>query len=444
MGRLRRRRRGLVAQVVDNRLRGLLESIGSNGKLSVSEWEKQQAQTALYRTHVQRAAQQMTHEAEQAQRAREDQEFERAQQKALQISRERGIVRQDQQIEKGRRELADMDAAGSGDPFEVALADPNLGPQVKAQLSRDRGIYGKMHGTQFAKRFATESLTSAKQLQTQHQGEQLRASIEDNLALGAYGEDESGQETAGKLLQLLDAGATPEEVAREDMKLRLSMAKGADKQLEQQQALAYAETVLGSIQPGTPGAEKARRAFVAAKHGIIPSSKLYEELEVAQRPETNTGPKQISRVEMKKLAHSMAAEEARAIGITDAKLFRDLVEQNMAELMQAQMDEQGGAEAGRMQQNSGQASTQQGPAAGSPSGFPQSKTPGGQPAPPSKPVDQATAIQAAKEAVRLGASDDELRAILEAAGLDPDAPAGSLPKKTRKLPLREGIEPGRP
>lgn len=416
-----------MPQILDlGRARGLLESIGSGGKLSRSEWERQQSQNELYKLQIQRAVQSLTEESAAAKRAEEDQAFERAAQLALQQSRENQLTLQGQQIKSGELALRDQETlAGGNDPFDIALSDPHLGPMVHAQLARDQAIYGKLHAPETKKRFAAESLTNAKKAQALFQSEQLRGDIQDRIATGAYGEDGEG---ADKLLQLLDSGATAEEVARKDLELRASMARGADKKLAQQQALAYGESVLGAIQPGTPGAEKARRALVAAQHGLIPPEKLYTELELAQRPETQTGgPKQLSKVEIRTKAHDMAVKEAHALGVTDHTQFQQLMDKNMALLLQDQLDQSPGELDPMQPLNTGAPSTQARPAAAAPSGEPSSVRPGGASATPSKPVDQATAIRAAQEAVKHGASDDELRAILEAAGIDPDAPAATVP-----------------
>lgn len=419
----------------------------------------QKRRDELYKLQIQRAAQDVA--ADQEQR-----DMERAQFKAQQISRERGIVQQDANIDYTRARTQGMQAEQAGrdadrtamaerTPFDVALSDPSLPAPVRMQLARDKAIFGKLNTDEMRQRFAGDSLKAAKEAETLHKREALKAQITDRAALQAYGEGDDGAEG---LLELLDAGADPEEVARKDLELRASMARSADKQLEHAQALAYAEEAMAAFPPGSEQSARARRAYAAFKSRVIEPSKLYSEIEAAQKPEmANAGP---NPLQIRQAAHKMALDEARVLGITDPKQVSDLYAQRLAELMDASAPQgegepdpmgplsspAGQREAGRMraQPQTGQASTQQGPAAGSPSGFPQSKSPGGEPAPPSKPVDQATAIQAAKEAVRLGASDDELRAILEAAGLDPDAPAGSLPKKTRKLPLRAGIEPGRP
>lgn len=416
-----------------------------------------------YRARVAQATQELAIQAAQEQRAKEDQQFQRADQAAR-------SKLQDQAIQRGQQEIDDRNSAAQADPFTVALSDPNVTPAGKAELARGQLIYGKMHGTGFAKQFAIESLHQAKKADLLTHLTELKTRTQDGLALQQYGEDQKVQESAGKIAQgvdeilakikdptmdvshavaLLQGGY--DRLSHEETGLRHTLTRATDKQLEHQQALAYAESVMGAIQPGTPGAEKARHALAALQHGVITPQKAYEELEVAQRPETNapsTAPKPISKIEIRKTAHQLATQEAAALGVQKMlpddfaamgvknahELFQQLVDKYMVQLVGDQLEnspqaldpmqplqtQAGRREAQSLQPQNGQAAAPS--SAGSLPANQSSVTAGGGSA-PSKPVDQATAIQAFQVAQRMGASDEELKTILRNAGIDPDAPA---------------------
>lgn len=429
---------------IQNRVKGALQSLGPKG-VGVVEWERGQKQKELYDAEIRRAVLSLHGEAQRQSFASEDQDIQRAQAK-------RSLAQQDQNIEAGRAKLdafqqdrsaqqADKSAmAGGSSPFEAVLVDPNLPQQVRTQLTRDSAIYGKLSTPEYRQQFAHDSLSAAREAVQQHHREEMKAGIQDRLARGDYGEDEAVHKAATGLGELLDSGADPQQVAKQDLEMRMGVAKGTKEKMAKERLSTFILTQLAALPPESPEADQLETVLAAYQAGGIPNDKVTEVVQKAMTPPQQKG---ASPIELRKTAHAMAVEEAKALKIDDPKALRAIYEGHLADLMQE-------GRQGKQPDPSGQIPFEQ--AGTQPPGQPQQPSappslPPDSPAAPATPQKTAASVQQAQQltaptdpegakqaAIEALKAGDKARAIeiLKAAGLDPDAPAPAKPKGKRR------------
>lgn len=395
-----------------------------------------------YKAEIQRALLALQGEAQRQSFAAEDQDIQRAQAK-------RSLAQQDQNIEAGKAKLdafqqdrsaqqADKSAmAGGSSPFEAVLLDPNIPPQVRTQLTRDSAIYGKLSTPEYRQQFAHDSLSAAREAVQQHHREEMKAGIQDRLARGDYGEDEAVHKAATGLGELLDSGADPQQVAKQDVEMRVGVAKGMQAQMAKERFSTYILTQIAALPPQSVEADQLERVFAAYQSGIIPNDKVDEAVQKAMAPAAQKG---TSPIELRKAAHAMAVDEAKALGNTDPKALRASYEQHLADLMQE-------GQQGKQPDPSGQIPFEQ--AGAQPPGQPSAppSLPPDSPAAPATPQKTAASVQQAQQLTK-GSPEAQERAlsqaaeawkagdrakavaILKAAGIDPAKPLPAVKRRT--------------
>lgn len=359
------------------------------------------------------------------------------------LAKKRGILSQEQ---AGR----DAKTLGEVSPFQALLARPDLPQSARTQLEGATATYGKLETPAARKLLIEETLPAVQQSIDLEQREAFKKGLGDRLARGAYGEDESVAEGLKQLQEAADSGAPMQQLVAMDTKLRTSMAEANAKLAKKQRLLAYA-TQQASVLPPGPAADKAERAVHDFNAELIDEKGLQQALMEAQFGEDTAKPKAPKSrpelyVEAAKLAKEgvVTANPQELLAATET-IFNRLVQLQEEESQQGQPQQRqrspGSNQPGGLPfEQSGQ-DTSTAPAAPGPvQAVEQARELTGESAiaPASDP---AIALKKAEEAARSGASDEELRAILTAAGIDPDAPASTLeePKKPKKRRQAERV-----